>query len=160
MSSILLQVYDALEAMTVTYLNRDNVSTTATCYNLEHLPGSVSTALLPCRLLLPLGQGASGSPNLSIEEGAGIRAAWQITDLFLLEAAARGEGLYIHAPVLMRYVVAYADAIAKLWQLVYQSQTMAFTQSVSIIPAMLTYPANTDSVFYGVKVDIQISEVI
>ena len=157
--STLTEIYSALDAMAVTYLDKDNASATATCFNLSELPASLQTAHLPCRLLLPLGQGASGSPNLQLGPGPEITAQWQITDLFLLETAARSEGLYIQAPVLMRYVKAYADAIALKWQFLYQWQSEALTSAVSIVPGVYEYPAGGGTYFFGVKCDIQVTEI-
>lgn len=159
MSTILSNVYGLLDAMAVTYTDRSGANATPTCYSLSELPASVQTAHLPCRLLLPIGQGASGTNNLTLDNTAMARAEWQITDLFLLEASARTEGLYIQAPVLMRYVEAYANAIALKWRMLYQWQTEALTTSISILPGEYEYPAGSGTWFYGVKVDLNITEI-
>ena len=156
--SILLTIYDDLEAMTVTCLGRSNISVTPKAYNLDELPGNVTTAHLPCRLLLPLGQGQGGTPNGEILAGAGIRCNWQITDLFLLEAAAQDMGIATQAPVLMRYVVAYAEALSKKYEFIHGYATFNATLSVNITPGMYEYPAGSNSWFYGVKADITIEE--
>lgn len=159
MSSILLNIYDALDAMTVTYVDKNGASVNPTCYNLNELPNSIQTEKLPCRLLLPIGQGVSGSTSMTIEHGAGVTANWQITDLFLLETAARGEGLYIHAPVLVRYVAAYAEAISKKWQILYQWQSEALVLNLQPIPGIYNFPSGSDAYFYGVKIDLNIQEI-
>lgn len=159
MTSILPQVYDMLDGMTVTYTDKTGTSVTPTCYDLDELPNSIQTAHLPCRLLLPIGQAASGSPNIILDNTPMARGEWQVTDLFLLEAVGRTEGLYIHAPVLMRYVTAYSDAIAKKWQFLYQWQTEALTASLSILPGIYNFPNGSDAFYFGVKADIRISEV-
>ena len=157
--SILLDIYDDLEAMTVTYLDKSSASATANCFNLDEIPSSVQTAQLPCRILLPVGQGQGGAPNAQVLAGAGIRATWQVTDLFLLEAAARDAGLYVQAPVLMRYVVAYTEAFGKEFQFAHGFSTESKSLSVSAIPGMYEYPAGSGSWFYGVKCDLTIEEI-
>lgn len=159
MTSILPTIYNDLEAMTVTYANKSSVNTTPTVYDLDEIPASVQTAQLPCRILLPLGQGQGGSPNVAILRGAGAQAQWVITDLFLLETAARDAGLYVQAPVLIRYVVAYAEALGKQFQFVHGYSTESLTVSASIVPGMYEYPAGSGVWFYGVKCDVTIEEI-
>ena len=158
-NSVLLDIYNDLEGMTVSYLNKSNVVTNPNCYDLDEIPASVSTAQLPCRILLPIGQGQGGSPNVVIERGAGVRATWNITDLFLLETAARDAGLYIQAPVLMRYVVAYSEALGIKWQFVHGWNVESLALSASVIPGMYEYPAGSGVWFYGVKCDLTIEEI-
>jgi hypothetical protein len=157
--SILLTIYDDLEAMAVTYTDKLSASVTPSVYNLDEIPASVQTAHLPCRILLPVGQGQGGSPNVQILRGAGASASWTVSDLFLLETAARDAGLYIQAPVLMRYVVAYAEALAKQFQFRHGADTLSLTISSSIVPGMYEYPSQSGTWFYGVKCDITIEEI-
>ena len=158
-NSILLSIYDDLEAVTVSYLDKSNASTNPNCFNIDEIPASISTAQLPCRILLPIGQGQGGTPTLEILHGAGARAQWNITDLFLLEAAARDMGLYVLAPVLMRYVVAYSEALAIAWQFKHGWNVESLSMSASILPGMYEYPAGSGSWFYGVKCDLTIEEL-
>lgn len=157
--SILLDIYNDLEGMTVSYLNKSGVATIPTVYDLDEIPASVQTAQLPCRILLPIGQGQGGSPNVEILRGAGVKAQWSVTDLFLLEAAARDAGLYVQAPVLMRYVVAFTEALGVKFQFVHGANTNSLTLSASVIPGMYEYPAGSGAWFYGVKADITIEEI-
>jgi hypothetical protein len=159
MTSILLTIYDDLEAMAVTYADKSSANVTANCFNLDEIPASVSTAQLPCRILLPIGQGQSGTPTATILRGAGVQAQWNITDLFLLETAARDAGIYILAPVLMRYSVAYAEALGKQFQFIHGYSTESLTITSSIVPGMYEYPAGSGTWFYGVKCDITIDEI-
>jgi hypothetical protein len=158
-NSILLDIYNDLESMTVSYLNKDNVATNPNCFDLNEIPASVQTAQLPCRILLPIGQGQGGSNNLQVLRGAGLKATWSITDLFLLETAARDAGLYIQAPVLMRYVVAYSEALGIKFQFVHGWNTESLTISASVIPGMYEYPAGSGTWYYGVKCDLTIEEI-
>lgn len=156
--SILIDIYNDLESMAVTYLNKASASTTPTVYDLDEIPASIQTAQLPCRILLPIGQGQGGSPNVEILRGAGVKAQWQITDLFLLEAAARDAGLYVQAPVLMRYVVAYTEALGIKFQFIHGANTNSLTISASVTPGMYEFPSGSGAWFYGVKADITIEE--
>ena len=158
-SSILLTIYDDLEAMSVTYVDKSAASTNPNCFNFDEIPGSVSTAQLPCIILLPIGQGQGGTPTAQILRGAGVTAQWTITDLFLCETAARDQGVYILAPVLMRYVVAYAEALGKQFQFQHGWNVESLTISASIVPGMYEYPAGSGTWFYGVKSDVTIEEI-
>jgi len=159
MSSILLTIYDDLAAMAVTYVDKSAANATPTVYNLSAIPSSVSTAQLPCRILLPIGQGQGGTPTATILRGAGVEAQWIVTDLYLCETAARDAGIYILAPVLMRYVVAYAEALGIQFQFRHGYSTESLTISSSIVPGMYEYPAGSGTWFYGVKCDVTIDEI-
>ena len=160
MSSSLIEVYDLLETMAVTYLDRSNVSTTPHVFNLDEFPGNIQTAILPCRILFPVGWGGQGM-TLSIGPGTEAESTYTITDFFLLETGARGEGLFIQAPVLMRYVKAYADAISLKWQYAsLNSASQPLTVSANIVPAEYNIPQGSDNWYYGVKCNLTISELL
>jgi hypothetical protein len=158
-NSILLQIYDDLEAMTVTYTDKSGTPINPNCFNLDEIPASINTAQLPCRILLPVGQGQSGSPNIKILKGAGVSAAWQVTDLFLLETAARDIGIYIQAPVLMHYAVAYAESLGVAFQFKHGWNVESLTISAGVTPGMYEYPSQSGVWFYGVKCDVIIEEI-
>lgn len=160
MSSILPQVYALLDAMTVTYTDKSGASVSPTCYSLGELKASVQTADLPARLLLPIGLGASGAPNITLGPGNMAQAQWQIVDLFLLAPVTMEQGFYIYAPVLTRYCVAYAEAIANKWQFLYQWQTEAQTNPVSILPGIYEYPAGSGIEYFGVQCTFTVNEVL
>lgn len=150
--SILEAVYDRLEAMQVSYTDKAGVSNTPEVYSQETLLDSV-TGQAPCRLILP----ASGSIN--IMAGGENLAAWKISDLFLLEGAAQGDGIHDEIPSLTRYMLAYADAIAKLWQIAYQDSTETRTLAVSIASGKFEYPSQSGAWFWGVRCDLNIEEL-
>lgn len=151
--SILATIYDSLEAMTVTYLDKSNTSKTATVYSQETMIDSAETAHLPVRLLMP----ASGS--LSINPG-GVVATWKISDLFLMEAVAQGQGNKDELPALTRYMIAYVTAINKLWQIAYQTSTETRTLSAQINSGKFEYPSQSGAWFYGVRCELTIEELI
>lgn len=159
MSSILSTIYSQLAAMTVSYTDRTGASASPTVYSLATIPASIQTAHLPCRILLPIGQGG-GANNLRVLDGAGVNASWSITDLFLLCPEAQQEGLYIQAPVLISYVMAYAQAIGAYHQIISGSHTEQRTITASILPGIWEYPAQSGVNFYGVKVDLTVEELI
>lgn len=153
MSSTIVEIYAALDAMAVTYLDASGASVTATSYSLGESLDNVLTSHLPCRLLI--------LPNTTLSLGPGPEetASYVIQDLFLLEAVSQGGGSAVHAPVLLRYIKAYQDAIEKKWQFLSTWQTEALTANVTITPGKYTYPSNSENVFYGVMVSITIEEI-
>lgn len=157
--SILLEIYNQLESMEVAYVDKNVTNATPIVFNLNEIPPSVQTAQLPCRILLPIGQGQGGSANIEIMRSPNVKATWTITDLFLLETGARDLGLHIQAPVLMRYVVAYSTALGLKFQLLSNSSVETFTLSASVVPGMYEYPAGSNVWFYGVKCDLSIEEI-
>jgi hypothetical protein len=153
MTSTIDSIYAALDAMAVTFLDKDSASVTATCYTLSESKDSVQTADMPMRLLfLP-------TSNMTLGPGPEATSVYTIQDLFLLEASGRTEGTKTCAPVLLRYIKAYQDAIALKWQILTQWQTEAFTTSITIQPGKYTYPAGTETQFYGVMVTITLQEI-
>jgi len=160
MLSILPTIYADVEAMTVTYTDKSGAAVTPKCYGLAAIPASVQTAMLPCRVLLPLGQGRGGSPNIEILRGAGARAAWTFTDLFLLAAAAQDIGLNAQAPSLVSYAGNYAESLSNLFQIKHGASTNSITVTASIALGMYEYPASSGAWWYGCKCDITIEEII
>lgn len=153
-SSILLTIYDDLEAMTVSYADKNGATVTANCLNIGERSDSIQTAHLPCRILT-----TTANDTGFIYKGAGIKMAWQITDLFLLESAMRDMGKFVQLPVLKRYEVAYAEAVAKLWQLVHGWSTETLGLNLSMQAGVFEYPAGSGVSFYGVKCDVNFEEI-
>lgn len=152
--SILSQIYDDLEAMTVSYVDKSGGTVTANCLNIDENAASIQTAHLPCRILLN-NQQESGT----ILRGAGIDATWQITDLFLLETATRDLGGHILYPVLARYKVAYLSALALLWNIVHGYSTETISMSWTCKTGRFEYPAGSGVWFYGVQFNVVIDEL-
>jgi hypothetical protein len=153
MSSIIEEIYTALAGMTVTYLDKDNASATATCYSLSTMLDSVQTAHCPARLImLP-------SVTQTLGPGPESESAYTIQDLFLLDTVAQGAGSKAYAPVQLRYIKAYQDAIALKWRFLSGWQTEAFTTTITYTPGKFNYPAQSDVQFYGVMVSISIEEI-
>jgi len=71
----------------------------------------------------------------------------------------RDAGKYIQTPVLKRYEVAYAEAIAKKWQLVHGESTETLGLNLSMLAGQFEYPAGSGAWFYGVKCDVSFEEI-
>ena len=141
--------------MSVTYTDKSNTSTTANCLNIDENSESIETAHLPCRIL------TFTQPDTAvIMRGAGSLATWNITDLFLLETAARDLGAYILKPVLKRYEVAYLEAIQLKWQLLHGWSTETLGRSVTMRAGKVEYPAGSNVWFYGVQCDATFEEIV
>ena len=155
MSSLLLTFYDDIEAMTVSYVNKDGGTVTANCLNIDERTDSIQTSHLPCRIL------STTHPDTGvIMKGAGARATWNITDLFLLDTVARDIGTYIQLPILKRYEVAYVEALEQLWRLVHGWSTETLALNYSMQAGKFEYPAQSGVYFYGVKCDITFEEIV
>jgi hypothetical protein len=158
MSSLLLTFYDDLEAMTVSYTDKSGATVTANCLNLDEQSDSIQTAHLPCRILT-----FTQADTAVVLKGAGSLATWQITDLFLLETAARDMGTYVLKPVLKRYEVAYLEAIQKLpsaLSLVHGWSTETQPLTVNMRAGKFEYPAQSGVWFYGVQCDVTLEEIV
>jgi len=141
--------------MSVTYTDKSNTSTTANCLNIDENSESIETAHLPCRIL------TFTQPDTAvIMRGSGSLATWNITDLFLLETAARDLGAYILKPVLKRYEVAYLEAIQLKWQLLHGWSTETLGLSVTMRAGKFEYPAGSNVWFYGVQCDATFEEIV
>jgi hypothetical protein len=153
-NSILLTLYDDLEAMTVTYTDKSGAASTANCLNIDEKTDSIQTAHLPCRLLT-----TTLPDSVTIQRGGNNLATWNITDLFLLETVARDMGTFIQLPVLKRYEVAYSEALAKLWSVVHGWSTETLTLSLTMQAGKWEYPSGSGVYFYGVKCDLVMEEL-
>lgn len=158
MSLKITEIYAALAAMPVSYTDRDGATVTPVVFDISETPGSMQTAIMPCRVLFPVGENGQ---NITIEPGPGTEgtATYTVSDFFLLESVARSEGQYIQNPVLFRYAVAYADAIAQYWQFTGQWENQPLTQQITITPGRYNLPAGSENWFYGVRCDVTIQEL-
>jgi hypothetical protein len=107
MSSI-TSIYAALAAVTVTTTS----GKTPTVYDLDELPESISTAILPARLLIPVGSNpGEGRMAEFYAIGTQMTVNWQVNDLMLWQASEQGRGLQEFAPELVDYCGKYLDAM-------------------------------------------------
>jgi len=153
-NSILLTIFDDLEAMAVTYTDKSGASVTANCLNLDEKADSIQTAHLPARILM-----TSAPDTGTIMQGGNVRGTWIISDMFLLDTVARDMGYFIAHPVLKRYEVAWVEAVAKLWAIRHGWSTETLSMSYSVQAGKYEYPSGSGVWFYGVKCDLQIEEI-
>lgn len=151
--SNIVAIYNALEAVTVT----TTAGVTPTCYDLDELPESISTANLPCRLLLPVGANPTeGREGEFIAIGTGMTYVWNITDVMLWQASEQGIGLRESAPQLVDYAGKYADAM-RGFKCPYANSAL---ESVSITCGEYEWPAGSGRYFAGVLCQLQVREVL
>lgn len=149
--SVITQVYNALEAVTVTTTS----GVTPIVYDLDELPESITTAHLPCRLLLPLG----GNPLTEREGsfyaiGTGVTVDWQISDLMLWQASEQGIGLREFAPELVDYCGKYVDAM-RTFKCPYSNTALT---GFSVTPGEYEWPRGSGRFFAGVLAQLVIKE--
>lgn len=151
-NSILETIYARLAAMAVTYVDKSGATVTPEVYSQATLLDSV-TGQPPCRLLL------SAAGALAITSGGNNLATWRITDLFLLEGAAQGDGIHDEAPSMTRYMLDYSDALAKLWQIASPPSTETRTLAATLTSGKFEYPSQSGVYFWGVRCDLTIEEL-
>jgi hypothetical protein len=151
--SIITNIYDALEAVTVTTAS----GKTPTVYNLDELPESITTAHLPCRLLLPVG----GNPSEALEGQfiaicTTVTVNWQISELMLWQASEQGLGLREFAPELVDYCGKYVDAMRN-FKCPYTNSVL---EGFSVTPGEYEWPRGSGRSFAGVLAQLNIKEVL
>jgi hypothetical protein len=150
--SVITNVYDALEAKTVTTTS----GKTPTVYGLDKLPENITTAHLPCRLLLPVGGNPGEGRDLSfIAIGTGVTINWQITDLMLWQASEQGIGLREFAPEIVDYAGKYVDML-RTFRCPYQNTAL---ESASMTPGEYEWPRGSGRFYAGVLCQLNIKEV-
>jgi hypothetical protein len=154
MTSVLDTIYDQLEALAVTFTDKNGASVTPAVYSQETYLDQVQTAHIPARVLLP----ASGS--MDIIDGGNVLASWQIADLCLLEAIAQGAGSREENPQMTRYMMAYAQKIGRLWQILSEWHTEGRTLNTQITSGKFEFPAGSSNWWYGVRCNLTITEII
>jgi len=152
--SAIADVYTALADLEVSMAG----GITPYAYGLDELPESMSTANLPCRLLLPVatmpGEGREGA---YIAIGTAMSITWQITDLMLWQPSEQGLGMREYAPKLVEYSGKYLDAMRTWGKCPYANTTL---QSVSITPGEYEWPRMSGHFYAGVLCLLQILEVV
>jgi len=140
-----------------------------TVYGIDELPGALSRAQLPARLLYPFStlsedlMGRFGSIG-----GRLVTVDWSILDLYLHQPVKQGTGLYDVADDIIGYCGAYADAIRGKVNVAPSSggygHDQATLQDVRFLPGIWPWPmdAPEDAVveYYGVAVVLSVREHI
>lgn len=144
-------IYAALAAVEVSAAGK-----TPIVFDHDALPQAVTTAQLPCRLLLPLGQLDGHSAALSL--GGGRVARWHLTDLLLWAADGQGRGLGDHSTALVAYCEAYAAAITPGMSLD-GATSRATIARVRFEPGRFVYPSEHGSGYRGVACRLVVEEI-
>ncbi len=147
----LRDVYDALAAVSLTVGGK-----AVTVFNVDSLPESVTTADLPCRLLLPLEPREGENFVYAGIQGGLVTVTWVITDLLLVRPLAQGEGLHTVAPDLVAYAQAYLEALKPLRKLT----TTAVLREISISTGVFEYPARSGNLYFGARADVMVGDEI
>ena len=145
-------IYDALEALTV----KTTKNITPTVYNLDTLPKSMSTAKLPCRLLLPVGNNPGEGRDASfIAIGTHMTITWQISDLLLWQASGQGIGLPEFSVELVDYCGKYLDKMRTFRC----PTTNSALERVNMTPGIYEWPTASGTYYSGVLCQLEIKEV-
>ena len=151
--SNILTAYDALEALTVTTTS----GKTPKVYNLDALPESLTTAHLPCRLLLPLGgMPGEGRDGQFLGIGSTATMQWQVNDLMFWQASEQGLGVREFAEELVDYCGKYAEAM-KTFKC---PATDMVLDGWSVTPGEFEYPLGSGRYWAGVRCQLMITEAI
>ena len=151
--SVITNIYDALADKVVTTTS----GKTPTVFNLDELPESITTAHLPCRLLLPVG----GNPSEALEGqfiaiGTAVTVIWQIGDLMLWQVSEQGLGLREFAPELVDYCGKYVD-MTRTFKCPYTNTAL---EGFSVTPGIYEWPRGSGRFFAGVLAQLNIKEVL
>lgn len=152
MSSAIASIYSALAAKTVTV-----GTVTPTIYSLASIPHNAATAILPCRMLLPMGNNPTGGDGFRfIAMGSSAKVEWQVIDLLLWEASSQGRGIEDVAPDLLAYCGAYVDMLRTFTAPTAQSHLV----SANCVPGMYQYPAGAGNSYFGVLCTLVVEEAL
>jgi hypothetical protein len=151
--SNILTVYDNLAKVTVTTTS----GKTPKVYNLTALPESLTTAHLPCRLLLPLGgMPGEGRDGQFLGIGASATMQWQVNDLMFWQASEQGIGVREFAGELVDYCGKYAEAM-KGYKCPASDMVL---DGWSVTPGEFEYPLGSGRYYAAVRCQLMITEAI
>ena len=161
MTSVILDIYDAVSAMTVLVGGES-----PTVYGLTGIPNGVANADLPCRILLDLANGGEGQSmqfhtvNSGIGGGGAQYVDWSIRDLMLLKPQGLGVGNREVAATLVAYTGAYVDAARANRNLIATDTNEASFTELSVSPGVYEYPVESGIFHWGVMATSTIREII
>jgi hypothetical protein len=151
--SIITNIYNALDAKTVTTTS----GVTPTIYNLDELPESITTAHLPCRLLLPVGNNPTEAlEGQFIAIGTTVTVNWQVSDLMLWQASEQGIGLREFAPELVDYCGKYVD-MCRSFKCPYPNSVL---EGFTVTPGEYEWPRGSGRFYAGVLAQLVVKEVL
>lgn len=151
MASNLSGIYTALAAWSFTVNSQ-----TATALYGSTLKGSLGSADLPARLLLPVNGGLEGTnvQGITLSGGHGT-ATWQIDDLLLVQPVTQGRGIEQVAGALVTYMQQYASQIVSGRRLTSLATVINATPSSGVYE----WPADSGKLYYGARMVLEVQEV-
>lgn len=160
MASDISGIYDAFAATTVSVGGE-----ACTVKDADELPQSLTTAVLPMRLLSPFdpfaGDNAASETVYAAQSGSGYYTVlWQLSDLMYYEAVNQRIGVKSVAKDLLGYMADYADMLSDTTRLSMPTSTDAVVGDVSFVADILEYPLGSQHYFFGVRVSMTVSEDI
>ena len=153
-ASAITNIYESLADLEISLTD----GTTPYVYGLDELPESITTAILPCRLLLPVSsEPGDGRDGTHIAIGTAMSIIWQITDFMIWQPSEQGLGMREFAPKLIDYCGKYLDAMRAWGKCPSQNSTL---EGVGITPGEYEWPRGSGKLYSGVICRLQIREVV
>jgi hypothetical protein len=153
-ASAITNIYESLADLEISLTD----GTTPYVYGLDELPESITTAILPCRLLLPVSsEPGDGRDGTHIAIGTAMSIIWQITDFMIWQPSEQGLGMREFAPKLIDYCGKYLDAMRAWGKCPHQNSTL---EGVGITPGEYEWPRGSGKLYSGVICRLQIREVV
>ncbi len=152
--SQLADIYAALAAISVTAAGKTPPVTLP-----DAIPASLPTALLPCRLLQPLGTPLNAQSSGALALGGGQVQRWRLTDLLVWAATGQGRGPADHSGTLVAYCAAYASAVA-VGRALDTPASRATVVDVQFEPGLFEVPKASGSRYYGVACTVTVEEIV
>lgn len=161
----ILDIYDAFAAKDVTVAGSVAYQTiTTNVKNLTELPEVADTAMLPLRLLLPLGTETEQDHSesfVSFGNNALTEMTWKITDLCLWRRVTDGIGLASVAPDLVKYTAAYMNMLRGFR---YPTSQPDYNDSIVVgaraSRGAFEYPTGSGMWYHGVECVVTILELL
>lgn len=153
-ASAITNIYESLADLEISLTD----GITPYVYGLDELPESITTAILPCRLLLPVSsEPGDGRDGTHIAIGTAMSIIWQITDFMIWQPSEQGLGMREFAPKLIDYCGKYLDAMRAWGKCPHQNSTL---EGVGITPGEYEWPRGSGKFYSGVICRLQIREVV
>jgi hypothetical protein len=149
MSSNLLDIVNAIEALSVTYNGK-----AITVRDGTTLVQTPNIADLPMRVISA--QGTTGGQVIRLTLGSQpvINFRWQVTDMMLGQQVGLGRGIKDQSTALLTYAQAYAQQVRSLvtstWQI----------EDVTISIGSIEYPESSGTRYHSVTAEFIIKEII
>jgi hypothetical protein len=154
-TSAILDIYDAIAEMEVSFTAAHGQTITPAVYNLQALPKAIEANMPPCRLLLPFFEAGSNITGTFTGIGKNMSGVAVVLDVFYYRAVKEGIGLHSGVAYdLVAYDKAYREALQDLGL----PTTESYLQSATFERGVYFYPAESGREFLGVACTLSIEE--